>query len=185
MVEWLQNGIPMETLVWLFLIVFMLHDFEEIILVEHWIRNNRGKLNEVIPARLLSIKDNMENTTTAQFSVGVAWIFIVLSCVILYTVHSLSHGGNFLVFVAALNVMFANVFTHVGQAILVRRYVPGVVTALLLLLPYCLYTYYRLLQEQIDWNLIGNSLLVSVMLVPVIFIGLMIGKKLPFLRNKD
>lgn len=176
--EVLQYTIPIETLIWLFLVVFMLHDFEEIILVEYWMKRNKGKLNKVVPVRLLSIKDKVENTTTAQFSVGVAWIFFLLSCIVLYTTFSLAQGGNFLVFVAALNVLFANVFTHVGQAIIVRGYVPGVVTAVLLLLPYTLYTYHRLLQEQIDWNLIGNSLLVSAILVPVIFIGLVIGKKL-------
>ncbi|SES45647.1 HXXEE domain-containing protein [Psychrobacillus sp. OK032] len=35
--------IKIQTLIWLFPILFIFHDFEEIIMLENWINNNRQK----------------------------------------------------------------------------------------------------------------------------------------------
>ncbi|UUV26641.1 HXXEE domain-containing protein [Lysinibacillus sp. FN11] len=45
--EWLN----VQTLIWLFPILFIIHDFEEIIMVEKWLQNNRHKLYERLPQK--------------------------------------------------------------------------------------------------------------------------------------
>lgn len=43
--EWLN----VQKLIWLFPIIFIIHDFEEIILIEKWLHHNCHKLYERLP----------------------------------------------------------------------------------------------------------------------------------------
>jgi len=182
MVEWLNQSLEIGTVIWLFPIIFMLHDFEEIFTVESWLNKNKATMYNLLPARLQSFHGFFERRfpiKTAQFSVAVAWIFLLLSAITLFTVQSLPDGGSFLVvYIAALHILFVNVFTHVGQAILYRGYTPGVITAIALLFPYSLYTYYRLLLEgYIDWQVIWTAFPLSIVLLLLIVPGLILGRK--------
>lgn len=64
-------------------------------------------------------------------------------------------------------------FTHLGQAFYLRKYTPGVITSIILVLPYSSYTYYRLLKEQVIsgtdilWSTIG-----AFIIVPILFLFL-------------
>ncbi|MBN6188998.1 HXXEE domain-containing protein [Aneurinibacillus sp. BA2021] len=174
-------NMDMYTWIWLFPIVFMLHDFEEIITVEAWLSKNKMKVYHMFPtffARRQAMFDRRFAMKTVQFSVAVAWIFVLLSLITFYTSQSLAHGGSFLFYVAALHVLFGNVWTHVIQSIVLRGYTPGVVTAVVLVLPYSVYMYSRLLAEgYIDWSLIWSALPLSIVLLPLIFFGLLLGRK--------
>ncbi|MGE8207805.1 HXXEE domain-containing protein [Heyndrickxia sp. NPDC080065] len=48
-----------------------------------------------------------------------------------------------------LAIFFLHAFTHLGQAIYLKSYTPGVMTSIILILPYSFYTYYRLLSSDI------------------------------------
>lgn len=177
----LLDSINIYTWIWLFLIVFMLHDFEEIITVETWLTRNKTKVLHRFPSlatRYQAVFERRFAMKTAQFSFAVAWIFVLLSFITLYTSESLSRGGSFLFYVAALHVLFGNVWTHVIQSVVLRGYTPGVVTAVIFALPYTLYMYSRLLAEEyITWSLIWTALPLSIALLPVVFFGLLLGRK--------
>jgi hypothetical protein len=125
----------MTHVIWLFLVVFMLHDLEEIIVVENWLIRYRMQVAQKLPAPLEKLLKPMLNMTTAQFSVAVTGIFVILTAAVLLTVTTLPDGTYLPFFLVCLHVMFLHVFTHLGQSILFRAYTPGVVTAVLLIFP--------------------------------------------------
>jgi hypothetical protein len=156
----------------------MMHDLEEIITVEHFMTRRKNEVIARFPARIRPLVERNLSMKTAQFAVAVAWLFLIISVITVFTVHSLEGGGNFLLFLALLNVFFLHVFTHVGQSIVFRGYTPGVVTAILVVFPYSLYTYYRLLESGfIDWHLIFVSAPISILALPAIFIGHILGRR--------
>ena len=85
------------------------------------------------------------------------WIFIVLT-IATFLAALFSFYYPFLAFLA---LFFIHVFAHTGHAIYLKRYTPGVITSIILVLPYCLYTYYRLLEGSlitigdIYWSSVG------------------------------
>lgn len=72
-----------------------------------------------------------------------------------------------------LALFFAHVFTHIGQAVYLGKYTPGVITSIILVFPYCLYAYYRLLGEAVitGGDIVWSSLSMCVA-VPFLFLYL-------------
>lgn len=164
--------------IWMFLIVFVLHDLEEIIVVENWLIRHRERLARSIPAFAQKTLQPMLSMSTAQFSVAVTCIFAVLSAAVLLTVLTWQAGTYLPFFLVCLHVLFLHVFTHIGQSLLFRTYTPGVVTAVVLVLPYSVYTYCRLLAEGwISWSMIGKTLPFSLLVIPVLYVALTLGEK--------
>jgi hypothetical protein len=61
---------------------------------------------------------------------------------------------------------------HIGQALLVTKLVPGVITAVCITLPYSLYLFYRLLKESlIEWTDIFLTLPFGLLLIPIVILG--------------
>lgn len=73
--EWLN----VQTLIWLFPIIFIIHDFEEIILIEKWLHHNCHKLYERLPPKIANKVVKQFSMTTAQFAVAVLFIFLFVS----------------------------------------------------------------------------------------------------------
>ncbi|MCM3714922.1 HXXEE domain-containing protein [Alkalihalobacillus oceani] len=144
-VDWLQSYMPMLTLIWLFPIVFMFHDFEEILTVENWTKQNKDAVMKKLRPFFRRHLSSSFQLTTLQFARNVFWLFLAI--VIASLLAALySFYFPFLMFLA---LFFAHVFTHIGQAIYVRRYTPGLISSVVLVLPYSSYVYYRLLGEAV------------------------------------
>src|SRR5690554_5573627 len=120
--------------VWIlsFMIIFMLHNLEEIIAIEKWFQRTyprvRGKIPKAVQKRLSSY----ENITSVQFSVVVFVLSIFVSAIILLSVLTKQYG----LFFGASLFFAANIFTHPLQSLFLRCYTPGVLTSLLLIIPY-------------------------------------------------
>ncbi|MEF2248038.1 HXXEE domain-containing protein [Paenibacillus sp. IITD108] len=72
-----------------------------------------------------------------------------------------------------------HVLTHVGQSIYLRMYTPGVVSAVILVLPYTLYLFTRLIREElITWELILLSIPVGFLIIPIVLLGHELGKRI-------
>lgn len=137
--------IDTRTLLWLFPIVFMFHDFEELILFEPWLKKNaaeiRAKLAAFAPAFFLKQVDCILAKSSTAFAFPVSLIF-ALTCLatILAAVY-----GQYAAFLLASGVYFTHGFLHLGQAIALRRYVPALITSLVFVIPYGLVLYPRLI----------------------------------------
>lgn len=156
-------------LIWLLLVVFVLHDLEELITVENWLVKNKGRVMQAAPPRLRKMIGPSLAMSTAQFAVAVACMFAILSSAVLLTVTTLEQRTFLPFFLVCLHVLFLHVFTHVGQSLALRMYTPGVLTAVAVVLPYSLYTYFRLFAEgAVTWTLVIRTLPFVVLIVPIL-----------------
>ncbi|MDO4695187.1 HXXEE domain-containing protein [Porphyromonas sp.] len=127
----------LEFLMMILPVIFMLHDFEEIIMFENWLAKNRIKLKTRFPKIEKFIeKQGLFKFSTSTFAVGVLHEFILLSGVSLTATCFGAHGLWFAAFMA----YFVHLFVHLGQWIAYRGYIPVIITTILTL-PYCIYTF--------------------------------------------
>lgn len=76
----------MKVVIWLFTILFIFHDFEEIIFMQSWISKNRRYLCERFPALSKGLLPHFDNIATSSFAFGAAEEFILIRycCLVFY-----------------------------------------------------------------------------------------------------
>lgn len=177
MVQW----IDVLTLIWMFPIMFMLHDFEEIIMVEKWMNKNSGKIHEKLPTKMANGVIRQFSMTTAQFAVAVLVIFLVVSGATIMANQYLINGSIIYMypFVIATLVFFLHAFTHIAQSVFLGSITPGAITSVIVIIPYSVLLYHALLiNEMITWKMIFISLPFGLLFVPIVLFAHWIGKKL-------
>ncbi|MDR6125162.1 hypothetical protein QFZ87_004759 [Bacillus sp. SLBN-46] len=131
-------SIDVSNAIWLFVVVFMLHDFEEIISVEHWANNTKSKLeenNSWVNQKIWSFW----NVNSYSFAKRDVIIFLIMSLITIITVFNLNQLWSELLYTSFLIfVLFHNVL-HILQTIMLRAYTPGLYTAVLLVTPYTIF----------------------------------------------
>lgn len=157
MLYYLDRKIDLGTLFWSFPAVFLVHDSEEILTAEWFWRENRDTLP--IPT---SIKDRIE-ITTPQMAAAVLCVFaVVLSSTYVATKPSIKAGPRLEYFNASVATLFLNSLQHTVQTLMIRKYTPGVVSAVSVALPYTMYVFYRLRKEElVDGSDLRRSLRVG------------------------
>ncbi|WP_171016893.1 HXXEE domain-containing protein [Pseudalkalibacillus caeni] len=171
MTGWLNSHIPLDTLIWLSPAIFMLHDFEEIIFVETWFKKKYYTVIPKIPGRFSKTFEEMAATTSAQFSIPVLLEFILFTLAAYLAIEI-----NFFPLLVGFNLgLFLHVFTHLGQSFFLRTYALGSGTALVLVLPYTTYLFYRLLNENI---VTGTSFLFGLPFMAFLLFVVLAGHKL-------
>lgn len=110
-------------------LAFLLHDAEEVAVQHRWMENHSGALRERFP-RLRPLLDRLQRLNTKAFALAALEEFIVLLCA---TACVLADVPFALELWAALFLAFSlHLLLHLGQAVAVRGYVPGLVTSILL-----------------------------------------------------
>jgi hypothetical protein len=175
MIQFLDSVISIHSLIWLFPVAFMIHDFEEMIRIEPWFRKHHDYLFAKVPARFHKDLRWLSRITAPQFSVAVCLEFIIfIPCTFLA-----AEMENYLWFLGFNSILLLHVFMHLGQALYVKKLVPGVVTAAGVTLPYTVYLFYRLLSENVvEVSDIFTSVAFGVTLVPIVVFGHWLGEKL-------
>ncbi|PIE87452.1 MAG: HXXEE domain-containing protein [Bacteroidetes bacterium] len=139
-------------------VVFMIHDFEEIIMFKPWLKRNRAELKRRFPKfEDFLTKRNYFNLSTSAFAVAVLHEFILITLV---TVLSLWYNAYYWWF-GAFAVYTLHLFVHIAQWLIYRKYVPVIITSFLTL-PYCIYTFTVFIEvipmtpvQMLLWTLIG------------------------------
>ena len=144
-------------IVWLLPIVFMIHDFEEIIFFKSWISKNRDYLAKKFPKLSKRFLFRLENLSTPAFAIAMAEEFILLCMITLGSVLF----DNYLLWLAAFMGFFVHLLIHLVQWIVVKRYIPAIYTTFLSL-GYCSYSLYVIVSNNIFqpleivlWTVIG------------------------------
>jgi hypothetical protein len=134
----------------------MLHDFEEIIFLGPWQRRGLPKLRGRFP-RLSWLLARFERMSTTAFALAVAEQFVIYSAV---TVLAIWWNWYFC-WLALFAAFSLHLVAHVAQWLVVRRYIPAIVTTLLAL-PYCAFMTVKLVsigaftqREWVEWGAIG------------------------------
>ncbi|MGM0876331.1 MAG: HXXEE domain-containing protein [Bacillota bacterium] len=129
--------------IWLFVIVFMLHDFEEIIAVEKW----ANRIESMIRKERKWIKNaiwHFWNVNSYGFAKRDVYIFLTMSIVTFLKVHYLTSNWSSQLFLVFLLFVLLHNIVHVLQTIILKTYTPGLYSAIFLVTPYSIYLIYRL-----------------------------------------
>lgn len=144
----------MQMIIWLFPILFMFHDFEEIIFMQAWISKNKRYLSERFPALSKKLLPHFDHLTTSSFALGVAEEFILISIITIVTYLTNWYElwiGSFIVFTLHLLI-------HCFQFLIIRKYIPVIVTSLICL-PICIY----ILKQVIQLSTLNNIVLYTIL----------------------
>ena len=127
----------LELIMLLLPVVFMLHEYEEIIMFRHWLDRNRDELKRRFPKfeRFLARRRHFDYST-ATFAIGTAHEFILISLISFCAVWIDASQWWF----AAFAGYSVHLVVHLAQWAIYRKYVPVIITTILTL-PYCIYTF--------------------------------------------
>jgi hypothetical protein len=163
-----KNPMDTLTLIWLFPVAFMFHDFEEIIFWEVWLNKHGDEIKKRVPAFLAKPIRAIVEKKTAPTALTVCLIF---GLTVLASFLAVEYG-KYGFFLAASGVFFVHGFMHLGQSIILRKYVPAVITSALIVIPYGLVLYGRLIKEGIVslpellmYFLLGVAIVIPLILV--------------------
>ena len=144
-------------------IVFMIHEYEEIIMFKSWLGNNRNELKRRFPRfeRVLARRGHFDYST-ATFAIGTAHEFVLISVISLGAVWLRAFQWWF----AAFAGYSIHLIVHLVQWAIYRKYIPVIITTFLTL-PYCVYAFVELEKTSILsplqmflWSVVGIILTV-------------------------
>jgi hypothetical protein len=135
---------------WLLPVIFIIHDGEELLTMPGWVvRHQReldqlARMNETAAAMVRSLP-----TTTSQVAIAIGCILLLFVVVTVGASISCKRGFWLYAYASLLGVLFLHVFTHIAQAILIGGYAPGVIGAVVAIIPGALYLYKRLFEAKL------------------------------------
>lgn len=164
-------------MVWLFPVVFMIHEFEEIIFFKLWFRDNDTYLLKRFPKLAETFLPRIGKLSVQAFTVAVAEEFALLSLVTIISVLL----DTYLLWLAMFMGFFIHLLVHLVQWLVFRRYIPAIYTTFISLI-YSSYSLYFILsiglfeiKQIIVWSIIG---------VGIVFGNLFFAHKLAELFDK-
>lgn len=120
-----MKDIKIKKLLWMFPIVFLLHDVEEILTVEKFI----------LPLPFQVTKEEF------TFAFSLLWVIVTGGCLVTAAnKRFLGMAPSSFLMLMVGGIFLANGIGHVLQGIFFQRYVPGLITAVILLIPFCVYS---------------------------------------------
>ena len=161
------DSLSFDRLLWLVPIFFMLHNLEEAPFMEGWSKRLPLKIHPTV--------------STRQFVSAVTFITIAGFLLTYFGVEYLANQTGYLIVLGIQIILFFNAFVpHIASTILFRMYSPGVITAVLITLPFSVYLFRRAITENIlswgqFWTLLGIA---PFAMLIFIFLSLQIGKAL-------
>jgi hypothetical protein len=134
------NSLSFTQLLWLVPIFFTLHNLEEAPFMENWSKRLPFKIHPKI--------------TTRQFAIAITFLTLAGFLVTYIAMEYLQNTVGYVLVLGIQAVLLFNAFIpHIASTIGFRIYSPGVVTAVLLTLPFSWYLYQRAFSEHIlSWS---------------------------------
>ena len=134
-----------------FPLLFVLHEVEEVAVQHRWMSAHSTSLVLRFP-KMRPMIEHLSHLSTKAFAIAALEELAVLLSVTCYV---LAGGAYALQLWSALFIAFAvHLTVHVGQAVAVKSYVPGLATSLLLL-PYATYGLWSIWLATNGWELIA------------------------------
>ena len=149
-----------SSIIWLLPIVFIFHDFEEIMMMEVWIKKNSNFLQNKFPKMGYRILSSYKNLSTASFSFAVFEEFLIL---VLSVFLAIQFQWYFL-WVACFMAFSLHLIMHIIQWLIIRRYIPAIITSFLSLFYSCF-----AFSELINYHLYKFIELIGITLVGLVF----------------
>lgn len=154
--------IDFKAIVWLLPLVFMIHDFEEIIFFKSWVTKNKENLSEKFPKLSKVFITRFEKLSVQAFSIAVAEEFILLSIITVLSVLF----ESYLLWLGVFMGFFVHLLIHLIQWIVYRKYIPAIYTSIVALI-YCVFSMNYILsnklfevKEIVVWTFVGFGVVI-------------------------
>ncbi|MDX8365568.1 HXXEE domain-containing protein [Cytobacillus sp. IB215665] len=136
--------LELSNAIWLFVVIFMLHDFEEIITVEQWSNKYQHKVtgNNIWIKKKIRQFWNLNSNTFAKRDVI---IFIMMCSITFIKIQFLHSSWSSILYLSFVVFVLIHNIAHVLQTLVLKAYTPGLYTAILLVTPYTIYLLGRML----------------------------------------
>jgi hypothetical protein len=156
-----------EILIWLFPIVFMIHEFEEIIFMRWWVKRNKEDIIIKYPKLGKQILGQFDAVSTEAFSLIVAEEFLIVSAIVVFSAFT----ANYNLYGGLLLAFSFHLLSHLIQTIALRGYTPAIITTFLTGI-FCAYAFLRLKNnELLNFD---RTLLFTIILTVIVFVNLKI-----------
>lgn len=134
------DTISFDRLLWLVPMFFALHNLEEAPFMESWSKRLPLKIHP--------------NVTTRQFSIAVTFLTITGFLITYLEINYWHPSTGYLLILGIQAILLFNAFLpHILATVAFRMYSPGVITAVLLTLPFSYYLFHRAINENVlTWN---------------------------------
>jgi hypothetical protein len=164
--------ISLINLMWILPLLAFLHNLEEVMTMGSFWRSNPW-------IQSLPFYTFMQSTDL-QFLVSVAILTLIVVLITYLASKNPSKGKSMNLFILVLLLILVNAIIHLIQALIFRSYVPGLITGLLLIVPYSLILFHRIFQEELISKIrfILMLFLGLILQIPIIITTLGIGKLL-------
>ena len=114
----------LQNIVWLFPVIFMIHEMEEIIGFKIWLDKNADIVKKYNKLSMLN-----QNFSNEGFSIAVLEEYLL--CIIITGVSIYFH--IYIVWIGAFIAFSFHLLIHIIQSIIIKRYIPALVTSIILL----------------------------------------------------
>jgi len=156
-----------EILIWLFPIVFMIHEFEEIILMRWWVAKNKEHILDKYPKLGKQVIGQLGALSTESFSLIVAEEFLIVSFIVVYSAFT----SNYDLYIGLILAYSVHLLTHLIQSIVLRSYTPAIITTILTGI-FCAFTFIKIRNsELLNFNL---TFIYTIVLTVIVFLNLKI-----------
>jgi hypothetical protein len=157
---------PYRTLQWLVPVFALLHNLEEALTMPAYAPLMRHRLAGLVPRGLLAATEDL-----SWFYLALVIVTVIPLLVVLVATTGKPKRGAVWAVVLVQSVFLVNVFVpHVPAALMLGGYAPGVVTALLIQLPYSLYFLRRSVKEGVVSR--AAAAVALMVAVPLLVLGL-------------
>ncbi|MBI9013514.1 MAG: HXXEE domain-containing protein [Clostridiales bacterium] len=147
----------LDNLLWLLPTLFIIHDFEEILLIKSWKRKNQDLFHTPI-----GFKPYEGFLSTESFSAAVLEELLIFIGVVVYSLYTY----NYLVWIGTFFALLIHFVPHILFCIRAKRFVPGALTAIIML-PFSIQILIKVIQVR-DYQLI--EIILSCLLCVTLFI---------------
>ena len=147
-------------------IIYMLHDFEEIIMMKPWIRKYEEYICLHFPKVGPKIVLHIKNASTEGFALCVAILFFMLGAISLFSLWK----NSYMLWMSLFMVFSIHIVVHIIQWIVFRRYIPAIVTSILCV-PYCIYGVSKIINAFAVSDIIIYTLMTAVIVLICLFLG--------------
>jgi len=158
------DSFSFDRLLWLVPIFFMLHNLEEAPFMESWSKRLPFKIHPI--------------ATTRQFGIAVTILTLAGFLITYFGVEYLANSTGYLIVLGIQAILLFNAFIpHIAATVRFHMYSPGVISAVLITLPFSFYLFRRALDDNLlSWNQFWGLLgLAPFAMVIFAFISLQIG----------
>lgn len=153
----------MEKYLWVFPVLFIFHDFEEIIGLGIWLKKNNQIISDKYPKIATLISKIYTEYSTEGMAVAVFEEFLLCILICLIAIFS----GFYLLWMGVFIAFIIHMIIHIAQSIILRNYVPALATSIIAV-PISIYVLTECVQQVncslgtvIIWSIIGFVMIVT------------------------